>query len=51
MSISSSLYEHENQMEVLKMKFNVKKLETVATTAMTTDSGSIPWKEAKKQCL
>ena len=32
------------------MKFNVKKLETVATTS-TIDDEIVPWKEAKIQCL
>jgi hypothetical protein len=32
------------------MKFNVKKLESVATT-VAVDTGGIPWKEAKAQCL
>lgn len=32
------------------VKFNVKKLETVATTA-TSDDEIVPWKEAKNQCL
>lgn len=32
------------------MKFNVKKLETVSTTAMAADD-VVPWKEAKLQCL
>lgn len=32
------------------MKFSVKKVETVATTAFNTDP-SVPWKEAKAQCL
>lgn len=32
------------------MKFNVKKVETVATTAASYDGG-VPWKEAKVQCM
>jgi hypothetical protein len=34
------------------MKFNVKKVETVATTAaIIIDDAGGPWKESKKQCL
>ena len=32
------------------MKLRVKKLETVATTT-AVDTGGVPWKEAKAQCL
>lgn len=32
------------------MKFNVKKVETVATTAVDANPGN-PWKEAKVQCF
>lgn len=32
------------------MKFNVKKLETVATTT-AIDTGGVPWKEAKARCF
>ena len=32
------------------MKFNVKKLENVATTT-SIDTGGVPWKEAKAQCF
>jgi hypothetical protein len=34
------------------MKFNVKKVETVSTTAMAIiDDAGGPWMESKKQCL
>ena len=35
------------------MKFNVKKVETVATTAVipVVDDAGGPWMESKKQCL
>lgn len=32
------------------MKFNVKRIETVATT-LENSWADVPWKEAKKQCL
>ena len=32
------------------MKFNARKVETVATTAFTCTEGG-PWKEAKVQCF
>ena len=34
------------------MKFNVKKVETISTTAMAViDDAGGPWKESKNQCL
>lgn len=33
------------------MKFKVKKLENVATTAMGINDTPDPWKETKKHCL
>ena len=35
----------------VRMKFNVKKVEAVATTVNSCDISSSPWKECKKQCL
>lgn len=42
---------HEEQKEVKNMKFNVKKVETVAVTDLVISDGGVPWKEAKAQCL
>lgn len=33
------------------MKFNVKKVETVATTGLVAHDVGIPWKETKVQCF
>jgi len=33
------------------MKFNVKKVESVATTAAIPPAAKNPWKETKMQCL